>query len=124
MKGIFVNSNGCIPYAKAIVKGIKPIETRNKNMLASCIGHTVAVIETRRGKNPTVVGYVDIVFAELKSGEWLDAHRDLTLIPKGSAYDNHGRAKWCYFLDNFRECKLPYSLPTNAVRHGRSWCEF
>ena len=60
MYGIFVNENGCVPYAKAIVEGYKPIETRNRNMLAKCVGHNVAIIRTRRGKKPMIVGYATI----------------------------------------------------------------
>ena len=123
MKGIFVNSPGCIPYAKAIAKSIKPVETRNKNMLAACVGERVAIIETRRNKNPRIIGHVNIVKAEKKSGKWLDNHRNLTLIPKGSQYDNNGHSKWCYFLENASECE-PQPLPVNTIRHGRSWCEF
>lgn len=123
MKGIYVNSNGCVPYAKAIVQGYKPIETRNKNMLSACVGERVAIIDTYRNKNPRIIGHVDIIKAERKSGEWLDNHRDLTLIPKGSIYDNNGDSKWCYFLENAVPCE-PMPLPKEIVKHGRSWCEF
>ena len=60
MIGIFVNSDGCVPYADAIVGGYKRIETRNRDMLRDLVGKKVAVIRTRRGKNPTIVGYVTI----------------------------------------------------------------
>ena len=123
MKGIFVNQNGCVKYAEAIVKGYKPIETRGKNMLNDCVGGRVAIIRTVRNKKPMIIGYVDIVKAVLHDGTWMSEHRNLTLIPEGSKYDCNGRAKWCYYLENPEECE-PYLLPDNAIRHGRSWAEF
>lgn len=122
MKAIFVNEPGGIRYALAIVKGIKPIETRSRNMLKSCIGERVAVIRTRSGKAPMIVGYVTITSALQLGKGWLDANRDKTLIPEGSKYDCKGASKWCYFLTDAEECD-PYPLPSSAVRHGRSWCE-
>lgn len=123
MKGIFVNEDGGVRYAEAIVHGYKPIETRSRNMLAACVGERVAVIRTRRGKDPMIVGFVDIVSSAHCNGKWLDENRDKTLIPKGSKYDANGRAKWCYFLEFPAPC-IPLQLPADALRHGRSWCEF
>lgn len=123
MNGIFVNENGSVRYASAIVNGIKPIETRTRNMLKDLVGKRVAVIRTRRGKCPMVVGYVTITDAGMASRAWLDDHRDLTLIPEGSSYDCKGSFKWCYFLDHAETCE-PFALPASAIRHGRPWCEF
>ena len=122
MYAIFVNEDGGVPYAKAIVQGYKPIETRTRNMLGKLVGHRVAVIRTRRGKRPMMIGYVDIVSAEYRTAEWLDANRDLTLIPEGSKHDCTGKGKWCYTLANPNE-QEPYPLPKWAIRHGRSYCE-
>ena len=124
MRGIFVNENGCIHYADAIVRGSKPIETRNKNMLSACVGDRVAIIRTRRNKKPTIVGYATITKAFFASADALNNMRDLTLIPPGSAYDAKGHGKWCYLLDDARREEYPYPLPSSATRHGRSWCEF
>lgn len=124
MYGIFVNENGGVRYAEAIVKGYKPIETRNRNMLAKCVGHNVAIIRTRRGQNPMIIGYADMYHSAKMDSKWLDDHRDLTLIPKGSAYDcKPNGSKWCYFLSDAYECD-PMPLPENTIRHGRSYCEF
>lgn len=123
MKAIFVNENGGIRYAEAIVKGLKPIETRSRNMLRALVGERVAVVRTRRGKAPVVIGYVTIYRADFCPADTFGAYRDLTLIPEGSAYDCKGRGKWFYFLSNANPCD-PFPLPENAVRHGRSWCEF
>lgn len=122
-QGIFVNEDGGIRYAEAIVNGYKTIETRTKNMLSDVVGLRVAIIRTRRGKNPMVVGYADVVSSAHMNGRWLDENRDKTLIPKGSKYDVNGWAKWCYFLENAEKCE-PFPLPADAIRHGRSWCEF
>ena len=125
MKGIFVNENGGVPYASAIVNGIKTVETRGRNMLAALVGERVAIIRTRRGKAPMVVGYATIYTAthgtqaEMNS----DYMRSLTLIPEGSTYDSGAAGKWCYWLSYARPCN-PYPLPSSAIRHGRSWCEF
>lgn len=123
MYGIFVNSDGCVPYADAIVSGAKPIETRNKDMLSNLVGKRVAVVRTRRGKNPTIVGYVRIKSKLFVNAKAFEVFRDATLIPVGSKYDCHGKGKWLYYLEDAEKC-LPYPLPESAVRHGRSWCEF
>ena len=123
MYGIFVNEDGGVHYAQAIVSGHKTIETRSKNMLSKLVGKRVAVIRTRHGKQPMVLGYVDVVGAARRNGKWLNDNRNLTLIPPGSKYDTNSWAKWCYFLNSPEKCE-PYPLPDEAVRHGRSWCEF
>lgn len=122
MYGIFVNEDGGIHYAQAIVGSYKPLETRGRNMLSKLIGDRVAVIRTRRGKKPLVLGYVNIDSAERRSKDWLDKNRDKTLIPPGSKYDSD-RPRWCYALSGAEKCD-PYPLPEDAIRHGRSWCEF
>ena len=123
MNGIFVNECGCIGYADAIVEGYKTIETRGRNMLRSLVGSRVAIIRTKRGKAPTVIGYANIVRAEFCPVERFDALRDQTLVPPGSRYDATERGKWCYHMTEPERCN-PYPLPTDAIRHGRSWCEF
>lgn len=123
MYGIFVNENGKVPYAQAIVQGYKPIETRSRNMLKQLVGERVAIIRTKRGKKPTIVGYADITRWEFCPCTLFEMYRDLTLIPPGSAYDIKGRGKYFYHMENAEECE-PYELPQNAVRHGRSYAEF
>ena len=123
MKGIFVNENGGIRYAQMIVKGCKPIETRHRNMLSSLVGERVAIVRTHRNKTPVVLGYATILWAEHYSKEYMDAIRSLTLIPEGSEHDAGRNGKWCYYMADPVQCD-PYPLPSSAVRHGRSWCEF
>ena len=123
MYGIFVNSDGGIPYADAIVSGVKTIETRNRDMLSKLVGKRVAVVKTRRGKNPTIVGYGRIKSKLFVNVEEFELVRDATLIPKGSQYDCNRKGKWLYALAEAEKCE-PYPLPKNAKRHGISWCEF
>ena len=123
MYGIFVNENGCIHYADLIVGGYKTIETRNRNMLKALVGKRVAIVRTRRGKNPLVVGYADITGSCFCNASKFEEYRDMTCIPQGSMYDVHGKGKWFYRMANAEKCD-PYPLPADAVRHGRSWCEF
>ena len=123
MKAMFVNQSRYVRYADAIAAGLKPYETRTRNMLSALVGERVAVVRTQDGKPPVVVGYVTVTAAEKKSRQWLDDHRNQTLIPPGSQYDCKGAFKWVYTLTDAEEC-TPYPLPAGTVRHGRSWCEW
>ena len=125
MKAMFINklTHAGIPYADAIAAGIKPVETRSRDMLRRLMGERVAIVKTVRGKRPAVVGFCDIVRADFCPLSAWDRVRDIALIPPGSAFDCKGRGKWCYWIENAERVK-PYPLPENAVRHGRSWCEF
>lgn len=125
MYGIFVNEDGGVRYAEAIVRGYKEIETRSRNMLRDLTNTRVAVVRTRRNSKPTVVGFVTIGEAYFCPAERFctDDVRDLTLIPPGSKYDCNGKGKWFYDLWDPEVC-TPYPLPADAIRHGRSWCEF
>ena len=123
MKGIFVNADGPVDYAEAIVSGRKIIETRSRDMLKNLVHERVAIVRTRRGKKPEVVGHAFIMGKMFLSADTLEIDRNFTLIPKGSKYDCTGKGKWGYFLEDATPC-YPYPLPDNAVRHGLSWCEF
>lgn len=120
MKGFFCNDDFA-PFPWLIAKGMKDVETRAKNMLSALVGERVAIVKTGRGSKPTIIGYVTITEARRLNWVWLEQNRNRTFIPAGSKYDQP--VKWCYFLENPEYCK-PYELPANAVRHGRSWCEF
>lgn len=129
MKGFFINEKrvrygwGYLTYPEAIMLGIKTIETRNRNMLRSLVGERVAVVSTKSGRKPLVVGTVYISDAMFISADLWDMYREDTLVPPGSKFDNKGKGKWGYILEDAQECE-PYPLPDNAVRHGLSWCEF
>lgn len=123
MYGIFVRESGCVHYAQAIVRGYKPYETRSRNMLRQLVGERVAIISTGGRGGPVVVGYATILGAEFWTATELDERRNLTLIPEGSQFDCKGRGKWAYHMTDPMPCD-PFLLPSDAVRHGRSWCEF
>lgn len=123
MKGIFVADNGCKKYACYLAAGAKVIETRSKNMLSACVGERVAIIRTQKHKPPCVVGYATIVRASFCKAEDFDKFFDLHLVQPGSKYACHGKGKWFYHLADAEKCE-PYPLPSSAIRHGRSWCEF
>lgn len=121
-RGIFVRNDGPVPYADKIVSAEKPIETRSRNMLKKLVGHPVVIIATGHGKRPVCIGMAWIVKAEKKTAEEMDSIRDKTLIPVGDEFDTGSR--WCYFLSSQYKFKNPFPLPEDAVRHGRSWCEW
>ena len=123
IKGIFVNEDGGIRYARAIVLGKKKAETRTRNMLRSLVGERVAVIRTRRGKAPEVIGFVIITRSEFVKKENFADLFDLHLVPPGSGRDCTRSGKWFYYLTDPETCD-PFPLPADAIRHGRSWCEF
>ena len=122
MYGIFVNEDS-FPYAHKIVSGEKTYETRSRNMLKRLNGKRVAIISTRRGQKPMIIGYAEVFAVTYWSRETLDKFRTLTLIPEGSKYDCTGAGKWCYWMNDAEPCE-PYPLPENAIRHGRSYVEF
>ena len=127
MKGIFVNERGAGFYARWIVNGSKTIETRNRDMLSACVGERVAIVRTRKNTiphtAPMIVGYVTITEKSFCKAEDFQKHFKEHLVLPGTAYDATEKGKWLYYLANAETCE-PYPLPSSAVRHGRSWCEF
>lgn len=127
MYGIFVNERGAGHYARWIVEGNKTIETRNRDMLSTLVGKRVAVIRTHKNTiphtAPMVIGYVTITGKSFCKAEDFYNYFLEHLVAEGSAYDCHGKGKWFYHLADAEKCE-PYPLPSSAIRHGRSWCEF
>lgn len=119
MKAVFVNQTNCSRYADLIASGIKTIETRSRNMLSALVGERVAIVRTVSGKNPLVIGYVDMVGSVHSDKPAADCYES-TFVPEGSKFAGN---RWFYLLRNAERCQ-PYALPENAIRHGRSWCEF
>lgn len=123
MKAIFVNECGARRYASGIAAGIKTIETRSRDMLKTLLGERVAIIRTGCGV-AHVIGYVDIISKIQVNEQLFDVLADRHLVPCGDQYDiKPGGKKYCYFLENAERCE-PYPVPENAIRHGRSWCEW
>ena len=124
MYGIFVNENGCVPYASALVSGIKTIETRNRNMLSALVGKRVAIVRTKKGCDPWILGYVTITGSSFCKACDFDKYFDQHLVQPGSAYaPQNGKGKWFYYVADPETC-YPKELPASTIRHGRSWCEF
>ena len=123
MKGMFVADWAWKPYAYLLAIGLKTIETRNKDMLSALVGERVAVISTRKGRQPIVVGYVTVTGKSFCKAEDFRKYDNQHLVPEGSKFDVHGKGKWFYHVADAETCD-PYFLPTSAIRHGRSWCEF
>ena len=123
MKAFFCENTQGVKYADLIVMGLKRAETRNKHTLRQLIGERVAVVRTRKGKKPEVIGYITISDAFWCKKEDFGSYQNWHLVPPGSKYDATDSGKWLYVLENPETC-MPYELPSNAVRHGYSWCEF
>ena len=124
MYGIFVNDNGCVHYAILLSRGVKTIETRNRDMLSALVGKRVAIVRTHREKSPHIVGYVTITRKEFCAAEDFGKYENQHLVMPQSKYaPQNGRGKWFYFCEDAEACEA-YPMPKNAVRHGRSWCEW
>lgn len=107
---MYVHDTKETPYALQIVQGIKPIETRTRNVLKRFVGERVLVIRTRSGHPADVVGEVTMVNARFYTAAELDAMRNLTRIPEGSKYDCTGGGKWCYWLADAVQYDEPIPL--------------
>lgn len=119
---IYVHETRATPYARAIVEGIKPIETRTRDMLGAFIGQTVLIIRTRDGKPADVVGSAFIASKRFYSAKELDELRNQTLIPPGSQFDCKARGKWGYTLTDPVAFPEPILLSTyNVTRKTRSY---
>lgn len=124
MFGIFVRDDKKTSYAIDIVRGYKPIETRDRNMLGSLVGKRVAIIRTHSNKSPRIVGYATIERSFFCPSDKFDSYRHMTCIPSGSAYDCKGKGKWMYVLSNPVPCKPELLKKESIIYHGRSFCEF
>ena len=122
MKAMFVRESDGLAFASWIADNLKPWETRSRDMLRALVGERVAIVLTGKG-HPVVIGYADMTGKHFCDASEFQKHFDKHLVPAGSAYDCKGKGKWCYHMENAKRCK-PFLLPENAVRHGRSWCEF
>ena len=120
MTGIYINCRA-LPFVALILAGLKPWETRTRNMLGALCGQRVALIETGRG--PAMVrGYATITRAERISYNDTSARRAAQIL--GTSYDIQPEgAKWFYRLENVEKCQ-PYPVPANRINHGRAWTEF
>ena len=121
MKGMFINEDE-YPYAQAIGMKRKLIETRSRDMLKKLVGERVAIIRTKHGEKPMVIGTVLMSLKWHEQYPW--RYQDLTLIRIGGKYDTGWR--WMYVCEDAKmlDPEKWFPLPENAVRHGRSWAEW
>lgn len=107
---MYVHDTKETPYAMQIVKGLKFIETRTRNVLKRFVGERVLVIRTRSGHPAEIIGEVTIINARFYNAEELNTMRNLTRIPEGSKYDCTGNGKWCYWMADPEEYTKPIPL--------------
>lgn len=112
---VYVHESRAVPYAQAIARGHKPIETRTRDVLGRFVGQRVLIIRTRDGHKADIIGSAFIADKRYCSAEELDSIRDQTLIPPGSKYDCHGRGKWAYQMTNAVMFKEPLPLDSCGV---------
>lgn len=120
---VFVREPAGLRYAHWLVEGLKTVETRSRDMLRQLVGQRVAIAWTRSGKAPLVVGYVTITEKTFCPSADFCKFYPLHLVPAGSGYDTGSKGKYFYHVSDPVACE-PFQLPANAIRHGRSWCEF
>lgn len=125
--GIFVNCKET-PFVDLIMAHRKRFETRTKDVFGKIFDYAhasfadVALIETGNGV-PMIKGQ-----ARLQHGCFVEADvfskciKEIACIDDGSKYDSD-KGKWCYPITWAYKTRT-FPLPKNAVRHGRSWCEF
>ena len=112
---MYVHDTKATPYAEAIVKGLKPIETRTRNVLERFVKSRVLVIRTRSGHKAEVIGSAVIDKVRFHTPKEMEELRDKTLIPPGSKFDCHGKGKWCYYLTDPVEFDKPIPLTDYKV---------
>lgn len=132
MKAIYLNCKD-VPFDVDIFDTCrKHYETRNRDTLRGMFKKSmfgrhealqdVAVIRTGKGR-AVVIGYITLHSGvRCSATEWNDSIREKSCVPSGSKYDNPA-GKYVYWIHDTRRCE-PYPVPSNAVKHGRSWCEW
>ena len=125
MYGIYIADDGAMNYAKAIVKGIKLMETRTRDVFKSIPEfQKLAVIRTRKGHKPEIVGHVRMQRGYHCPAELFHLFDSSHLVGIGSKYDTDERGKWLYTFTWCEELDEPIELPANRINHGRSYTEF
>lgn len=119
---ICVHETRATPYAWAICRGYKTIETRTRDVLGQFVGEKVLVICTQNNKPAAVIGSAVIAGKFFcKASAFPDLFTE-TLIPPGSKYDCHGKGKWCYTMTDAVLFSSPIPLSAYTIeRKTRSW---
>lgn len=124
MKGFFINDTK-VPFTSLILSLGKPYETRNVRSLHRVMNERIAIIRTRKGYAPIVVGYVTISNCIECHDENEFRKYSAKCFVDGTEFDwnKNTKHKYLYEMSNPVRCD-PYRVPENAVRHGRVWCEW
>lgn len=125
MKGVFINCSS-YPFIEAILRRDKTGETRTKDVLRSMFDpdkevEYVALIETGTGK-ARVRGYAMFERGMHYSDTSIRV-MDHILKLAHTKYESDGSSKYVYWIYCPERCD-EYDLPSNAIRHGYSWCEW
>ena len=108
-----------------IIKGLKTLETRNKNTLKKLVGFTVYIAETGIHKKAVIrckciIGN-PIIVTDKKA---YNLYRKQTRIKKGSIFDftRETKRKVLYPLLNVQKIQ-PFEIPDNAIKCNRTFCK-
>lgn len=120
---VFVNC-ARFPFVSQIMAGEKLYETRNRDTLASLVGHRVLIAETGRGKPVVRCSARIAVSFSLDNRLAFDLFRHYTRVPEHSEYDwkESTKVKYLYELVSVRPV-TPF-IPAEGKRHGRVWMEY
>ena len=124
---IFINCKEQ-PFLDRILSGQKKFETRTRNTLGRFLDHAmndrVLLAETGHGR-PVIraVARINCSVAVFSQLLW-DAYLPDAGIDPGSSYDwqPDTKVKWLYHLTDV-QAVVPFQLPADALRHGRTWAE-
>lgn len=118
---IFIHSTRKEPYAEQVALGLKPIETRTKDMLGRFVGQSVLIARTRAGHRAEVIGSGVITSKKWYTKTELDSMRDKTRIPEGSDYDCKAEGKWGYTIRYAKRMKPVPLTDFNIVKRNRAY---
>ena len=120
---IFINCKQH-PFIKEIMNGQKWYETRTSDTLGRFAGQRVLLAETGNGR-PVVrcSAVISTPITVSNPWTWNTFYRELSCIPKGSAYDwkPDTTVKHCYYLSEVQP--ITRAFVPEGKRHGRIWME-
>ena len=124
MYGIYIADDGRTNYAGLIAKGIKLMETRRRDVFKSLPEfEKLALIRTRRGHKPEIVGYVRMQRGYHCPADLFHLFDSSHMVKPGSKYDTDEHGKYLYLFTWCEELPEPLPLPEH-INHGRSYTEF
>ena len=135
-RGFYVRNEKGTPFADLIANGFKTVETRNRRTLDALTvdyyrsGYTYAepvyIIRSEHGKRSMVIGRCYIMPAYWCPNDRLydaDVVKKTYLTPD-SMYAAKRDGKWLYDIVDAEPFPCDVPVPSDSVRHGRTWIEF